>query len=669
MMRKAQYIFAILFLISISGSAQGFGLAGTNASYDPVKWSGSVEKVADTTYILHYNAKVDKGWYIYAQESESGIPFTFEFLDSENGVIKNGLAKESETSTFYDEVFQENATKFLGQTPSLSQTITLKNQDITIVKSVISYQVCKEVCIPQEFYIAHHLDTKMMTVFKDFKKFENFGVSKRIDAPATQQQKAITKQNDPNSNWTIFILSFLGGLAALLTPCVFPMIPMTVSYFTKQSKSRAAGIKNAIIYGLSIIVIYVILGLAVTALFGETAIVELSTSVTFNVIFFVLLVVFAISFFGAFEIMLPQRWANKIDRQADRGGLIGIFFMALALAIVSFSCTGPIVGTALVQSVVEGGVTPVISMLGFSTAIALPFALFALFPGWLNSLPKSGGWLNTVKVILGFLELALAFKFLSNADLVSQSHLLEREIFLAIIIAIMVGLALYLFGKIKLPHDSELHHISVGRLLLGVLTLSFVVYMIPGLWGAPLKLISGFPPPLHYSESPYGVGGSNTTNSSDQDIPEGAELGPHDIISFLDYDAGIAYAKKVNKPILLDFTGLACINCRRMEERVWSDPKVLTILKNDIVLISLYGDSRELLPVSEQTVSPSGRRIKTVGNKWSNFQIEKYNILAAPYYVLLYHDESSLNQPVAYTPDIEVYLSWLKDGIQKFNDK
>jgi len=542
---------------------------------------------------------------------------------------------------------------------------------LRIIKSIIHYQVCKEVCIPEDINIVHNLDTKELIVFKDYREFEAYGTKtevKKKDEPQSGSQEEITEQNETNSNWTVFILSFLGGLAALLTPCVFPMIPMTVSYFTKQSKSRAAGIKNAIIYGLSIIVIYVLIGLAVTGLFGETAIVELSTSVIFNLIFFLLLVVFAISFFGAFEIMLPQKWANKIDSQADRGGIIGIFFMALALAIVSFSCTGPIVGTALVQSAVEGGITPVISMLGFSTAIALPFALFALFPGWLNSLPKSGGWLNTVKVVLGFLELALAFKFLSNADLVSQSHFLEREVFLALIIAIMAGLVLYLFGKLKLPHDSELKNISVGRMLLGLVTLSFVVYMIPGLWGAPLKLISGFPPPMNYSESPYGVGTGSNLASSEDEIPEGSELGPHDLLSFTDYDAGIAYAKAQNKPILLDFTGYACINCRRMEERVWSDPKVLNILKNDIVLISLYGDSREELPASEQTVSDSGRRIKTVGNKWSNFQIERYNILAAPYYVLLDHDESTLNKPVAYTPDIEEYLKWLKEGITTFNN-
>jgi len=678
MMRKAYILSIVTFFFTVIVSAQdfsnsqSFGLPENDGPLDPVQWSGTVEKISDTEYILHYNATAEKGWYIYAQESASGIPFTFEFLDAENGVVKKGLAKESETTTFYDDIFEDNATKFVGQTPSLAQSIEITNPTIRIIKSVISYQVCKEVCIPQDMYIAHNLDTKTVAVYNDFKEFQALGTSKVVSTPSsdntTNNQESIEDQNEDNSNLTIFILSFLGGLAALLTPCVFPMIPMTVSFFTKQSKSRAAGIRNAIFYGLSIIVIYVVIGLAVTAIFGETAIVEFSTSVTFNIIFFLLLAVFAISFFGAFEIMLPQKWANKIDNQADRGGLVGIFFMALALAIVSFSCTGPIVGTALVQSVVKGGITPIISMLGFSTAIALPFALFALFPGWLNSLPKSGGWLNTVKVVLGFIELALAFKFLSNADLVSQSHLLEREVFIAIIIAIMLGLALYLFGKIKLPHDSPLDHISVTRLLLGITTLTLVIYMIPGLWGAPLKLISGFTPPMNYSESPYGVGGRSGITSSDQEIPEGAELGPHDLLSFTDYNKGIAYAKQVNKPILLDFTGYACVNCRRMEERVWSDPKVLNILKNDIVLISLYGDSKEELPASEQTVSVSGRRIKTVGNKWSNFQIENYNIIAAPYYVLLDHDETTLNKPVAYTPDIEEYLEWLKEGTTRFNN-
>ncbi|WP_405226388.1 cytochrome c biogenesis protein CcdA [Dokdonia sp. Asnod1-B02] len=670
MTRKAFIIATSLLLFIVSGvAAQGFGI--TQVTLDPVAWEGSVEKVSDTEYVLHYQATVEDGWYIYAQETPAGIPFNFEFLQKDAGVTREKFARESETKTAYDEIFEENVIKYAGQRPKLSMPITLTDKNITIVKSVINYQVCKEVCIPQDFYIAHNLKTGKVKAFTDYNEFESYGATPAQKDKGEEEEEGVIDDNGPTNKglWATFFLSFLGGLAALFTPCVFPMIPMTVSYFTKQSKSRAAGIRNAIIYGISIIIIYVVLGLTVTGVFGATAIVEVSTSVTFNLVFFILLVVFAVSFFGAFEIMLPQKWANKIDSKADRGGFAGIFFMALALAIVSFSCTGPIVGVALVQSITEGGITPVISMLGFSTAIALPFALFAMFPGWLNSLPKSGGWLNTVKVVLGFLELGLALKFLSNADLVIDGHYLEREVFLVLLIAIMVGLALYLFGKIQLSHDTEVKNISVGRLLLGIMTTAFILYLIPGLWGAPLKLISGFPPPMNYSESPYGIGGQPTLSNSTAEFPENAEIGPHGLLSFTDYEAGMEYARKESKPVLLDFTGKACVNCRRMEELVWSKPGVLNILKNDVVLISLYGDSQEELPEAEQGVSASGRRIKTVGNKWSNFQIERYNLVAAPYYVMLDHDEKPLNKPIAYTPDAKKYENWLKTAITTFNNQ
>jgi thiol:disulfide interchange protein DsbD len=465
------------------------------------------------------------------------------------------------------------------------------------------------------------------------------------------------------------LAAFFSGFAALLTPCVFPMIPMTVSFFTKQSKNRAKGIKNAVFYGISIIVIYVALGSLITAIFGADSLNELSTSVVFNIVFFALLVFFAASFLGAFEIVLPNSWANKIDQQADRGGFVGIFFMALALAIVSFSCTGPIVGTLLVEAASKGGLAPIFGMLGFSSALALPFVLFALFPGMMNSLPKSGGWLNTVKVSLGFLELALAFKFLSNADLVVQAHLLEREVFLAIWIAIFGLWAFYLFGKISLPHDSPMAHISVGRLLMGIFVLTFTIYLVPGLWGAPLKIISGFPPPMKYSESPYGVGNSKGGGSaSTGDLPKGAYLGPHDIIAFHEYEDGLAYAKEVNKPILLDFTGHACVNCRKMEDYVWSDPKILNILKEEVVLISLYVDDKTELPKEEQYVSKqTGKSIKTVGNKWSDFQITHYKANAQPYYIILDLEEKQLSEsPASYDPDIDLYEQWLRAGIDKF---
>jgi len=359
-----------------------------------------------------------------------------------------------------------------------------------------------------------------------------------------------------------------------------------------------------------------------------------------------------------------------VDSQADRGGVLGIFFMALALAIVSFSCTGPIVGTLLVESASKGGIAPIVGMLGFSLAIALPFALFAMFPGWMNSLPRSGSWLNTVKVFLGFLELALAFKFLSNADLVLQLHWLEREVFLAIWIAIFGTLAFYLFGKIKLPHDGNENHISVGRLSLGLLVLAFTIYLIPGIWGAPLKIISGFPPPMNYSEAPYGVGFTKLgpIGLADKDLmPDGAELGPHDIIAFNNYETGLQYAKKVNKPVLIDFTGYACVNCRKMEERIWANPEILGILNKEIVLISLYVDDKRLLPDNEQyTSKTTGKRITSIGNKWSDFQIKEYQANAQPYYVLMDLQEQNLNTPIGYTPDTEKYKNWLNDGLDNF---
>ena len=403
-----------------------------------------------------------------------------------------------------------------------------------------------------------------------------------------------------------------------------------------------------------------------TTIFGAGALNALSTNVWFNLIFFGLLVFFAVSFLGAFEIVLPNSWANKIDKQSDRGGIIGILFMALALAIVSFSCTGPIVGTLLVEAASKGGIAPIVGMFGFSLALALPFMFFALFPGWLQSLPKSGGWLNTVKVFLGFLELALAFKFLSNADLVLQLHLLEREVFLAIWIAIFGTLALYLFGKITMPHDSPLAHLSVGRVMMGIVVLSFTIYMIPGLWGAPLKLISAFPPPMEYSESPHGVGGTAVISTTD--LPDGAKIGVHGLTIFEDYEKGLAYAKTINKPILLDFTGYACVNCRKMENNVWSDAKILSILKKDVVLISLYVDDKRALPKNEQFVSTTGSEIETIGDKWTDFMISRYKTNTQPLYVLTDLEGGSLNtaQPTISYVGIAEYENWLKAGLSNF---
>jgi thiol:disulfide interchange protein DsbD len=370
------------------------------------------------------------------------------------------------------------------------------------------------------------------------------------------------------------------------------------------------------------------------------------------------------SFLGAFEIVLPSSWATKLDSQADKGGVVGIIFMALALAVVSFSCTGPIVGTLLVESASKGGIAPIVGMFGFSLAIALPFMLFAMFPGWLNSMPKSGGWLNTVKVSLGFLELAFAFKFLSNADLVLQKHLLERELFIAIWIAIFGAWALYLFGKYMLPHDYErADKIGVGRLIMAILVTTFTFYMIPGLWGAPLKILSGLTPPINYAESSNGFG---TSSGAHIELPEHAHKGPHGIIAFEDYETGLAYAKKVNKPVLLDFTGDACANCRKMEDNVWSDKSILPILKEQVVLISLYCDRKIELPKEQQYVSKTtGKEVITIGNKWTDMQITRYQSNSQPLYVILNNDGKDASKPIAYTTDIQEYKTWLENGIKE----
>lgn len=632
---------------------------------NPVQWDSEVKQISEDEYQLIMNAFIEEHWHLYSQTQPEGAVnatvFTFEEAGEKYELV--GETQESESITAYDNVFEMDLTYF-SNSATFTQNIKVKDSSLGAIKAKIEYQACDDkACIfnTENFEFIINEDAASA----ETKKTSN------VDVPRDKEQIELANPKEKRSFWGIFFVAFLSGFAALLTPCVFPMIPMTVSFFTKQSKSRAAGIRNAIFYGISIVVIYVLLGTLVTVIFGADALNALSTNVWFNILFFILLVVFAFSFMGAFEIVLPSSWGTKIDSKADKGGLVGIFFMALALAIVSFSCTGPIVGTLLVEAASRGGIAPVIGMLGFSLAIALPFALFAAFPGWLNSLPKSGGWLNTVKVTLGFLELALAFKFLSNADLVLQLHIIEREIFLAIWIAIFGMLALYLFGKIRLPHDSKEEHISVGRLITGLIALIFTIYLIPGLWGAPLKLISGFPPPLHYSESPDGVGNSQGGNliSNAEGLPEGAGYGPHDIVSFHDYEEGLAYAKEKNLPVLIDFTGHACVNCRKMEERVWSEPQILEVLKNDVVLVSLYVDDKRELPESEKYVSETtGKEIESIGNKWSDFQISRYKANAQPYYVLIDHDEEMLVAPSAYEPDADDYYSWLKKGIENFKN-
>lgn len=640
---------------------------------EPVEWNTSVQKVSDTEYKLVSTATIDKGWHLYSQNvpEDGPIPTAFTYDDKGGKIKLLGSTSEEEGHTIDDAVFNMKI-KYFENNAIFEQNVSL-SEEINTVNGIVEFMVCDdERCLPP---------TEVDLIFKISEGLfstDTIENSSKATTPKFDIEKLETSEPVSKSNkglLAIFIIAFLSGFAALLTPCVFPMIPMTVSFFTKQSKNKAQGFRNAIFYGISIILIYVLLGSAVTGIFGADALNALATNIWFNIIFFLLLVIFAISFMGAFEINLPSSWGTKVDSQADRGGLIGIFFMALALAIVSFSCTGPIVGTLLVEAASKGGIAPIVGMLGFSLAIAIPFALFAAFPGWLNSLPKSGGWLNTVKVVLGFLELALAFKFLSQADLVLQLHWLEREVFLAIWIAIFGVLALYLFGKIQLPHDTPLTHISVGRLCLGLLTLSFTIYMIPGLWGAPLNLISAFPPPQHYSESPYGVGftklGEGGSSVNQDGLPDGAHLlEPHDILSFNDYDKGLAYAKKVGKPVMIDFTGWACVNCRKMEQNVWPKPRVLDVLKNKVVLISLYVDDKRKLEADEIVESKlkPGKNLKYIGQKWSEFQTIKYKANSQPFYVLMDHNEENLIDPVAYMPNADEYYNWLEKGISNFKN-
>lgn len=652
---------------------------GTAQVVEPVKWSSSVVKVSDTELDLIITANIEDNWHLYSQFTPDGgaLPLVFTFKNQKGNYQLVGKAKEGKYKKVYSDVFEIDEYYFLNSA-KFTQRVKILNPKVTTIDVFAAGQACIDgKCVATESNLKFKLPELKVAEIETLATTDT--VTKSTDSVVATNAEQTVKQGTPTNNdttiktpekeerslWTIFFLAFLGGFAALLMPCIFPMIPMTVSFFTKQSKTKAEGIKNAIIYGLSIIGIYVLLGSLITGIFGAEALNELSTSVTFNVIFFILLVVFALSFLGAFEIMLPSSWATKIDSKADKGGILGIIFMALALAVVSFSCTGPIVGTLLVESASKGGIAPIVGMLGFSLAIALPFMLFAMFPGWLNSMPKSGGWLNTVKVSLGFLELAFAFKFLSNADLVLQKHLLERELFIAIWIAIFAAWALYLFGKYMLPHDYEkADKIGVGRLIMAIIVSTFTFYMIPGLWGAPLKILSGLTPPIHYAESASGFGNGAEIKS---DLPEHAHAGPHGIIAFEDYDLGLAYAKKVGKPVLLDFTGDACANCRKMEDKVWSDPTVLPILKEKVVLISLFCDRKIDLPAVQQYVSKTtGKEVVTIGNKWTDFQITRYKSNSQPLYVVLDTDGKDLSEPIGFNSDIQEYKKWLEGGISKF---
>lgn len=628
-------------------------------------WRFSVEKLNDKQLQVVLSASLDSGWHIYSSEMADGGPqkTIVNIEKGNNYVVEDRTTETGKLIEKYDSNFNIKL-RFYPEKASFKKLIDLKDTSAFTLKGSVSYMLCTdEQCLPpteKSFSIDVTSIAKLPSELD-----EGQSTHKRTELKSPPN----TLINN-HSFLYIFLAGFLGGLAALLTPCVFPMIPMTVSFFTKRSKTKAQGIRNAFTYALSIIIIYVLLGFGVSKIFGIDALNALSTNVWFNFIFFILLLIFAASFFGAFEITMPSWLVNKVDKQTGRGGLIGIFFMAFTLSLVSFSCTGPIIGTLLFESAATGSVGgPLWGMIGFSSALALPFGMFAAFPGWLNSLPKSGSWLNSVKVSLGFLELALALKFLSNADLVVQAHIITRELFIVLWIVIFALWGFYLLGKIRFSHDSELSFVSVPRLALTILVFSFALYLVPGLWGAPLKLISGFPPPDFYAEWQHNT--VATTSSAGSTTNNDSEHCPNGLNCFHDYNAGLAFAKKINKPVLLDFTGWACVNCRKMENLVWTDPVIDSKLRNDVVLISLYVDDKRNLPDSEQTTKTLGGQIypiKTIGSKWSYLQASRFNINSQPYYVLLDANETTLAISEGYSSNIETFKIFLEEGIRKFDE-
>lgn len=681
-------ILSLAVLISTVGFSQIF---------NPVKWSVEVKRISETEAELIASVKIDNKWHLYSTKATEGddpgpVPTEFTFEKSKDYELV-GKIIEGKPIKEHDPNF-DMVVAYFAKSATFKQKIKINNKGIFKVIGNVNFMVCDDQrCLPptDEELIFEILpfDGKNISEMPVTPYLESDTSAGKTSTTETKEEEDLTtkeileeKKSDKNdtdkqSLWLIFLQGLIGGFAALLMPCIYPMLPLTVSFFTKQSKTKAEGIRKAAIYGVSIIVLYVLLGMVVTILFGSDALNELSTNPWFNIFFFVLFVVFAISFFGAFELTLPSSWVNKADSASNKGGLIGIFFMAATLSLVSFSCTGPIIGTLLVQAANDGQfLGPAMGMFGFSFALAIPFALFAAFPGWLNSMPKSGGWLNTVKVTLGFIELALALKFLSNADLVLQAGWLKRELFLAIWIGIFGLMTMYLLGMFRMPHDSPMNELSIPRLLIAMVSLIFTIYLIPGMWGAPLKIVSGFPPPQFYSESPNGIGGNSsgvaTSNSHvNFNVPVGADPAhcPHNLSCFHDYKTGFDYAKKVGKPVMLDFTGWACVNCRKMEEQVWSDPQVLKRLQEDFVLISLYVDEKQELPLEEQKEVEIGgkkKKIKTVGNKWSHFQATVYGNNSQPYYVILDHNEKMLTEPAAYDPDIQKFINWLEKGKAEF---
>jgi thiol:disulfide interchange protein DsbD len=651
---------------------------------NPVKVQSQLKEVSATEAELVFNASIESGWHMYSTEVvEFGPTPTSLNVESISGATLKGTLKPKNTPVKkYEEMFGSDVYYF-EHTATFVQKLTLEGGKYH-VEGFLEYGACNDQSCTPPTKVDFSYDGEAKKVEAEVKEEKTESVKGIVEevipetpteeqksassdtlnaaiintpsaselwAPVIDQLKAFEESTTTNNSlWQIFLLGLLGGLVALVTPCVWPIIPMTVSFFLKRSGDKKKGIRDAIIYGISIVVIYLALGLIVTAIFGASALNALSTNAIFNIFFFLMLVVFAASFFGAFELQLPSSWSNAVDSKAEKtGGLLGIFLMAFTLTLVSFSCTGPIIGFLLVEVSTSGDLlAPAIGMLGFAIALALPFTIFAIFPSWLKSMPKSGGWMNTVKVVLGFIELAFALKFLSVADLAYGWHILDRETFLALWIGLSLTLSFYLLGWIKFPHDDpDEKNIGVTRFFLSLISLAFAIYMIPGLWGAPLKAVSAFAPPM------------STQDFNLQSTEVKAKTN--------DYDLGMEIARAANKPVLIDFTGYGCVNCRKMEAAVWTDPQVASIMTNDYVLIQLFVDDKTPLPAPIVVkINGQERKLRTVGDKWSYLQSSKFGANAQPFYVLLDHQGNPLSQSYAFDDDVDHYLHFLKHGLEQY---
>ena len=663
---RAAAFFALLLLSVLQAAAQ-FGLGGGHGQIlDPIAWKATVTDNAVASATIKITAVIDDGWHLYSLDlPEDGPNATTIDFDLPQGVTLDGrLVPSKKPTEKYDEMFALNLS-WWEHSVTFTQKVRIADEKTHTVGISVSFQGCDDqTCIaPKTQQLEVEVGTGPEAVkeaMADTVAAALPGESAPVEeekpqtdwwAPVTFSEADMPAQTDVSGSpwWLIFIWGFGGGLLALLTPCVWPMIPMTVSFFLKKSGSRGKSVRDAMIYGLSIIVIYLTLGLVITGIFGASKLNELSTNAIFNLCFFALLVLFGVSFLGGFDIKLPSKWSNSADARAEKAsGLVSIFFMAFTLALVSFSCTGPIIGTLLVEAASMGDLTgPAVGMGGFALALALPFTLFAMFPSWLKEMPRSGGWLNSVKVVLGFLELALSLKFLSVADLAYGWGILDREVFVSLWVILFVLLGLYLLGKIKFSHDADLAHVSLPRFFFSLASLSFALYLLPGLWGAPLKGVSAFVPPLF---------------TQDFNLYEGGRFEEFD-----DFEEGMAYARESGRPVLIDFSGYGCVNCRKMEGAVFDTGRVSSIVKENFVLIKLMVDDKTKLP-SPITVEENGRKVTltTVGDKWSYLQRSKFGANSQPYYIILDNAGQALTLPYFYDEDVEKFVQWLETGISNY---